>query len=83
MVFSKEIKSGTRLDDIKKQLGEPHAPTSKQVQHLDDTISKMPEPMRSNAEKDTSLAWGNDANFLAVKVNEERIAWVTTWRSGQ
>jgi hypothetical protein len=77
---AKEIKSGVPLDEIKKQLGEPHSPTSVQAKHLADTISNMPEPMRTNAQKDKSLAWGNDSAFFIVKVNDKGIAWVTSWR---
>lgn len=77
---AKEIKSGTPLEEIKEQLGEPHAPTSLQARHVNDVVSKMPEPMRSNAQKDKSLAWGNDSAFFIVKVNDRGIAWVTAWR---
>ena len=77
---AKEIKSGVPLDDIKKQLGEPHTPTAAQLAHIANVVKNMPEPMKSNAEKDRSLAWGNDSTFLVVKVNEKNIAWVTAWR---
>ena len=77
---AKEIKSGVLLDEIKKQLGEPHAPTSVQAKQLEETIARMPEPMRSNAQKDKSWAWGNDTAFFVVKVNDEGTAWVTSWR---
>ena len=77
---AKDIKSGVALAEIKKQLGEPHAPTSVQSQHIANVVKNMPEPMKSNAEKDRSLAWGNDSTFLVVKVNDKDIAWVTAWR---
>jgi hypothetical protein len=77
---AKEFKSGVSLDEITKKLGEPHAPTSAQAKQLADMIANMPEPMRSNAQKDQSLAWGNDSAFFVVKVNDKGIAWVTTWR---
>jgi hypothetical protein len=77
---AKEIKSGVPLDEIKKQLGEPHAPTAAQAKQLEDIISHMPEPMRTNAQKDKSLAWGNDRAFFVAKVNDKGIAWVTSWR---
>jgi hypothetical protein len=77
---AKEIKSGVSLDEIKKQLGEPHTPTAVQAKQIADSISNMPEPMRTNAQKDKSLAWGNDSAFFIVKVNDKGIAWVTSWR---
>jgi len=80
LAAAKEIKSGVSLDDIKKQLGEPHSPTSAQAKQLADVISNMPEPMRTNAQKDKSLAWGNDSAFFVAKVNDKGIAWVTSWR---
>lgn len=79
---AKGIKSGTSLEDIKKILGEPHAPSSIQANHLSGMIGKMPEPMRTNASKDKSIAWGNDAEFLVAKVNDKEIVWVTARRSG-
>jgi hypothetical protein len=77
---AKDIKSGVSLDEIKKQLGEPHAPSAAQAKQLEEVISHMPEPMRTNAQKDKSLAWGNDSAFFVVKVNDKGIAWVTSWR---
>lgn len=77
---AKDFRSGVSLDEIKKQLGEPHTPTAAQAQVLADSIAKMPEPMRSNAQKDKSLAWGNDSAFFVVKVNDQGVAWVTAWR---
>lgn len=77
---AKEIKSGVSLDEIKKQLGEPHPPTAAQAKLLATSISKMPEQLRSNAEQDQSLAWGNDSAFFVVKVNDRGVAWVTAWR---
>ena len=77
---AKEFKSGVALDEITKKLGKPHAPTSTQAKQLTDIISKMPESMRSNAQKDQSLAWGNDSAFFVVKVNDKGIAWITGWR---
>lgn len=77
---AKEIKSGVSLEEIKKQLGEPHSPTAAQAKQLADVISHMPEPMRTNAQKDKSLAWGNDSAYFVVKVNDKGIAWVTSWR---
>lgn len=75
------VKSGTPLEEVVKTLGEPHAPTSTQASHLNEIVSKMPEPMRGNAQKDKSLAWGDETSFLAVKVNDKGVVWVTTWRS--
>ena len=75
------VKSGTPLEEITQTLGEPHAPTSKQTRHLSDIITKMPEPMRTNAQKDKSLAWGDDKAFLVVKVNDKGTVWVTAWSS--
>ncbi len=77
---AKEIKSGVPLDEIKKQLGEPHAPTSVQAKQIAESISKMPEPMRTQAQNDRTLAWGNDSAFFVIKVNDKGIAWVTSWR---
>lgn len=77
---AKEIKSGVSLDEIKKLLGEPHSPSSAQAKHLADVIAHMPEQIRANAEKDKSLAWGNDSAFFVAKVNDKGIAWVTAWR---
>ncbi len=77
---AKELKSGVSLEEIKKQLGEPHAPTSAQAKQLEDLIAGMPEPLRAKAQQDKSLAWGNDASFFVAKVNDEGIAWVTSWR---
>lgn len=77
---AKEIKSGVALEEIVKQLGEPHAPTSVQTKQIEEVISHMPEPMRTNAKGDKSLAWGNDTAFFVVKVNDKGIAWVTSWR---
>ncbi len=82
MEVAKEVKSGTPLEEIKKLLGDPHPPTSSQANYLADTVSKMPEPMRTNATKDKSLAWGNDSDFLVAKVNDQDVVWVTAWRSG-
>ena len=48
------------VDEIVQSLGEPHKPTSKQARHISDIIAKMPEPMRTNAQKEKSLAWGDD-----------------------
>jgi hypothetical protein len=76
------IKSGTPLSEIEKLLGEPHAPTSAQERSLSETLARMPDAIRKNAERDKSLAWGNDEAFLVVKVNAEGIAWATAWRSG-
>ena len=81
MDAAKAVKSGTPLDEVVKTLGEPHAPTSKQASSLNEVISKMPEPMRTNAKNDKSLAWGDDKDFLAVKVNDKGVVWVTTWAS--
>ncbi len=75
------IKSGTPLDEIVEKLGEPHPPTAEQARHLSETITRMPEPMRTNAQKDKSLAWGDEKAFLAVKVNDKGIVWMTAWRS--
>ncbi len=77
---AKQIKAGGSLSDIETKLGAPHSPTATQAKHLADVVSKMPEPMRANAEKDKSLAWGNDSTFLVVKVNDKGVAWVTAWR---
>jgi len=44
-------------------------------------MDKMPAEVRANAERDETLAWGDDSNFLVVKVNDEGGAWVTAWRS--
>lgn len=75
------VKSGAALDEIVQSLGEPHAPTSKQARHISDVVAKMPEPMRTNAQKDKSLAWGDDKAFLVVKVNDKGTVWVTAWSS--
>src|SRR5690606_8974612 len=77
---ARAIKSGTPLDEIVQKLGEPHPPTTEQARHLNETITRMPEQMRANAQKDKSLAWGDDKAFLAVKVNDKGIVWVTAWR---
>ncbi|MDX1930075.1 MAG: hypothetical protein SFV81_26345 [Pirellulaceae bacterium] len=77
---AKEIKSGVSLEEIKRQLGEPHTPTAAQAKQLEEVISRMPEPMRINAQKDKSWAWGNDSSFFVAKVNDKGIAWVTGWR---
>ncbi len=82
MEVAKAVKSGTPLAEIKKLLGDPHAPTSSQANYLADTVSKMPEPIRTNATKDKSLAWGDDNGFLVAKVNDQDVVWVTAWRSG-
>jgi hypothetical protein len=79
---AKAIQSGTPLEEITKSLGEPHPPTARQANHLENVVAKMPEQIRANAKKDKSLAWGNDAQFLVVKVNEKGVAWVTSWSSG-
>jgi hypothetical protein len=44
-------------------------------------MDKMRAEVRANAERDKTLAWGDDSNFLVVKVNDEGVAWVTAWRS--
>lgn len=78
---AKGIKSGTPLADIESLLGEAHPATSTQAKQLDGVMGKMPAGVRENAERDTTLAWGDDTNFLVVKVNQEGVAWVTAWRS--
>lgn len=79
---AKAIKSGTPLLEITQQFGEAHPPTAKQASALAETIARMPDAVRNNAERDKSLAWGNDDAFLVVKVNDQEVAWVTAWRSG-
>lgn len=81
MDAAKAVKSGTPLDEVVKSLGEPHPPTAKQAAQLNEMISKMPEPMRTNGQNDKSLAWGDDKGFLAVKVNDKGAVWITTWAS--
>lgn len=80
--IAKNIKSGQSLQEIKTQLGEPHAPTSKQAEHLAGIISHMPDQMKTNAQADQSLAWGDDENFFVAKVNSSGIAWIVGWQSG-
>jgi len=75
------VKSGTPLADIISLLGEPHPATSTQAKQLEGVMDKMPAEVRANAERDETLAWGDDSNFLVVKVNDEGVAWVTAWRS--
>ena len=81
--LAREVKTGTPLAEVKKVLGEPHPPTSVQQKRLDQIVSRMREPTRSNAQRDKSLAWGNDNDFLVVKVNDKGIIWVKAWQSGQ
>ncbi len=69
------------LADITSLLGEPHPATSTQAKQLVGVMDKMPAEVRANAERDKTLAWGDDSNFLVVKVNDEGVAWVTAWRS--
>ncbi len=78
---AKDIKSGTPLAEIESILGQSHPPTSTQLRQLDGVLSKMPPKVRTNAERDRAVAWGDDNRFLVVKVNDEGIAWVTAWRS--
>ena len=78
---ARAVKSGTPLADITSLLGEPHPATSTQAKQLVGVMDKMPAEVRANAERDKTLAWGNDSNFLVVKVNDEGVAWVTAWRS--
>jgi len=78
---AKSIASGTPLADIERVLGESHPATSTQAKQLDEVMSRMPPEVRSRAQRDTTLAWGDDTNFLVVKVNAEGVAWVTAWRS--
>ncbi|MGV3484699.1 MAG: hypothetical protein ACO1RT_09805 [Planctomycetaceae bacterium] len=81
MDAARQVKSGMPLQDVVSTLGEPHPPTARQAQQLDEVVSKMPDAIRANAQKDESLAWGNDNGFLAVKVNDKGIVWVTAWHS--
>ena len=78
---AKGIKSGTPLAEIETVLGPSHPPTSTQEQQLDGVLSKMPPDVRANAERDRTVAWGDESDFLVVKVNDKGIAWVTAWRS--
>ena len=78
---AKSIKSGTPVAEIESLLGASHPATSTQAKQLQGVMSKMPDNIRANAEADTTIAWGDDSNFLVVKVNNEGIAWVTAWRS--
>jgi hypothetical protein len=78
---AKLIKSGTPLAEIEATLGPSHPATAVQEQHLEGVLSKMPPEIRANAERDRSLAWGDNTEFLVVKVNDVGIAWVTAWRS--
>lgn len=81
--FARAVETGTPLAEVKKVLGEPHPPTSVQEKRLEEIVSRMRAPTRSNAQRDESLAWGNDNDFLAVKVNDNGIIWVKVWQSGQ
>ena len=78
---AKAIKSGTALVDIEAALGEAHPATATQEQQLEGVLAKMPPEVRANAERDRSLAWGDNSEFLVVKVNDAGVAWVTSWRS--
>ncbi len=73
--------SSSRWPDVTSLLGEPHPATSTQAKQLVGVMDKMPAEVRANAERDKTLAWGDDSNFLVVKVNDEGVAWVTAWRS--
>lgn len=81
--LARAVQSGTPLVEVEKVLGEPHPPTAVQEKRLEKIVSKMREPTRSNAQQDESLAWGNDNDFLAVKVNDKGIMWVKVGQSGQ
>lgn len=78
---AKVIKSGTPLTEIEATLGQSHPATAAQEQQLDGVLAKMPPEIRANAERDRSLAWGDNTEFLVVKVNDAGVAWVTSWRS--
>lgn len=78
---AKEIKSGTPLAEIESLLGQSHTPTSKQLRQLDGVLSKMSPNVRRNAERDRAVAWGDESDFLVVRVNDKGIAWVIAWRS--
>jgi hypothetical protein len=80
---AREVETGTPLAEVKKVLGEPHPPTSMQEKRLDEMVSRMLEPTRSKAQGDESLAWGNDNEFLVVKVNDQGIIWARVVHSGQ
>jgi hypothetical protein len=77
----KDIQSGRPLSELKSKLGEPHSPTARQAQMLANTIANMPEPMRTNATNDKSVAWGNDRGFVVGKMNDREIVWVVCWSS--
>lgn len=79
---AKAIKSGSSLSDVNAVLGEPHEPTSIQMNAIESTIARMPPAMKANADKDRRLAWGNDDAFLVAVVNDQDVAWVVSWQSG-
>jgi hypothetical protein len=76
------IKPSSLLADAEKSLGQPHAPSPAQTKSLAETLQRMPAQIRQNAEADRTLAWGNDHDFLVVKVNEQGTIWVVTTRFG-
>lgn len=78
---AKSIQSGTPLADIEAKLGASHPATTVQEKQLDGVLEKMPPEIRANAERDRSVAWGDNTEFLVVKVNDAGVAWVTAWRS--
>jgi hypothetical protein len=80
---AKTLKSGTPLKDLKQVLGEPHSPSGVQSKGLSKMIEQMPEPMRTNATNDKSVAWGNDQGYVAGKMNDQEVVWVITWSASK
>ena len=76
------IKPSSLLADAEISLGQPHSPSQAQIKSLSETLQRMPAQIRQNAEADRTLAWGNDHDFLVVKVNEQGTIWVVTTRFG-
>lgn len=70
------------LIDVESELGPAHEPSRAQMECIQETVQRMPERMRSDAEADQTLAWGNDRGFLVVKVNSKGMIWVASNRFG-
>lgn len=75
-----QVKNNWTVDQTDELLGPHHELTSEQQTALQQFLSNMPERIRSNAEADRHLAWGNNENFLIGVVNEENVLWATTFR---
>lgn len=80
--LAESIETGSQLADAESVLGPAHAPSSAQKKQIAGVLSRMREQTRQDAERDKTLAWGNDEASLVVKVNAEGVIWVVSKHFG-